>query len=296
MMVTLCSGDYEIRVNSMGAELKSFRRKDGMEFIWNSDPKFWMRSSPLLFPTIGNVRDNKTMFHGTEYPMPKHGFCKDTEFTLLSRTDCSATFALKASQQTLTYYPFLFELHLTYELLNNKLCMTYHVYNKDTKELPYHIGAHPGFMCPLVTNESLTDYQLEFEKEEQLEATLYDLESLCFSSNRKQCFSKEKERLLSLNVNMFDNDAVFFPYTNSRSVKLVHAVTGNGIQVDYPDFHSIAFWTPAGGNAPFLCIEPWNGAAIYDDEDNEFCHKRDLELLPPGSHKTYHLEISLIGF
>jgi len=40
MIVTLHSGDYQVSINSMGAELKSFCRKDGLEFIWNSNPEF----------------------------------------------------------------------------------------------------------------------------------------------------------------------------------------------------------------------------------------------------------------
>ena len=295
MIVTLHSGDYQVSINSMGAELKSFCRKDGLEFVWNSNPEFWFRSSPLLFPTIGNVRDNKTFFLGKEYEMPKHGFCKDSEFAVISQTDTSVTFSLTASDATLAQYPFLFELRLTYELENTNLRMFYEVYNKDSKELPYHIGAHPGFMCPIIEGESLSDYQLEFEKEESFAATLYDLEHLCFSSSKKQHFQPDGN-ILPLVANMFDNDAVFLPHTNSRSVKLIHSGTKKGIQVDYSGFHSIAFWTPIGGNAPFLCIEPWNGAAIYDDEDNDFCHKRDVEILPAGESKTYELKISLLGF
>ena len=261
MLVTLHSGDYQVSINSTGAELKSFCRTDGMEFLWNSDPKFWFRSSPLLFPTIGNVRDNKTHFLGKEYNMPKHGFCKDMNFSILSQTETTVTFALTDSEESLSHYPFRFELHVTYELENQNLHILYEVYNKDTHELPYHIGAHPGFMCPLLDNETFEDYVLEFEKEEDFTATLYDLENLCFSSTKKQ-YPKAEGRTLFLSAPMFDNDAIFLPHTNSRSVKLIHAVTKKGIQVDYPGFHSIAFWTPIGGEAPFLCIEPWNGAAI----------------------------------
>ena len=141
----------------------------------------------------------------------------------------------------------------------------------------------------------IKEIELEFEKEEDFTATLYDLENLCFSSTKKQ-YPKAEERTLFLSAPIFDNDAIFLPHTNSRSVKLIHAVTKKGIQVDYPGFHSIAFWTPIGGEAPFLCIEPWNGAAIYDDEDNEFCHKRDVEVLAVGESKSYELKISVIGY
>lgn len=295
MLLTLQSGDYQVSINSIGAELKSFCRKDGMEFLWNSDPKFWHQSSPLLFPTIGNVRNNKTLFLGKEYNMPKHGFCSDMDFSVVSQTDSTARFALVATDETLACYPFQFELYITYVLENQNLHISYEVCNKDSHDLPYHIGAHPGFMCPIFDGEKFEDYQLEFEKEESFTSTLYDLENLCFSSTKKQ-YPPAEGNTLFLSASIFDNDAIFLPHCNSRSVRLVHATTKKGVQVDYPGFHSIAFWTPIGGEAPFLCIEPWNGGAIYDDEDDDFCHKRDVEILLPGESKTYELKISLIGF
>jgi len=293
MELKLHSNNYEVTINTMGAELKSFRSNTGTEYFWNSNPEFWMRSSPLLFPTIGNVRNNETTFNGQVYPMPKHGFCKDSEFTPTVHADNRATFTLKASEETKKSYPYNFELGLTYKLEDNTLEMIYTVKNNDTQEMPYHLGAHPGFMCPLNTDETLSDYELVFEKEEAFSAIPYDLENLCFSS-KKHVLHKNNGNTLPLFAEMFDNDAVFFPHTNSHSVKLVHHSFGHGVKVDYPGFHSIAFWTPIGGNAPFLCIEPWNGAAIYDDEDNDFINKRDVELLPAGEKKEYKLVITLL--
>jgi len=295
MLVTLHSEHYEVTINSLGAELKSFRTPDGKEFIWNSDPTFWMRSSPLLFPTIGNVRNNVTKFRGRTYSMPKHGFCKDSEFKVTSQSESHATFTLKTSEETLASYPFLFELCLTYRLTGHTLNMTYSVTNEDEEELPYHIGAHPGFLCPLESGESLSDYQLVFEKEETLLAVPYDLEQLCFSATKQVSFGGPGS-VLPLTPEMFDNDAVYFPHVNSRCVKLVHHSLNHGIEVAYPDFCSIAFWTPIGGKAPFLCIEPWNGSAIFEDEDDEFVGKRDVEFLAPGKSKDYHLQISLLGY
>lgn len=295
MLITLHSENYEVTINSVGAELKSFRSPAGKEFIWNSDPAFWTGASPLLFPTIGNVRNNVTKFHGREYHMPKHGFCRNSEFVLTAQSGNQATFTLKASEETLASYPFLFELSLTYCLTGHTLQMAYTVTNKDSLELPYHIGAHPGFMCPLEAGESLRDYQLVFEKEESLQATPYDLEHLCFSATRKVSHG-ESGNILPLAPEMFDNDAIYFPHANSRCVKLIHHSLTHGVEVAYPDFHSIAFWTPIGGQAPFLCIEPWNGSAIYEDEDDEFVNKRDVEFLAPGESKEYHLQISLIGY
>jgi len=295
MIVTLHSEQYEVSISSMGAELKSFKDTHKKEFIWTSDPVHWMRSSPLLFPTIGNVRNGETCFDGKNFSLPKHGFCKDSEFEITDRSENKVTFSLKASEETLAVYPFLFELQLTYELNKNILQMTYTVANADTKEMPYHIGAHPGFLCPLEENEDFKDYHIVFEKEENLLATPYNLENLSFHAD-KQISYGENTTTLALTKEMFANDAIFFPQPNSRSVKLVSKESGHGIQVDYPDFKSIAFWTPMNGKAPFLCIEPWNGQAIYEDEDDNFSSKRNVEWLASGESKKYHLTISLLGY
>ena len=293
MNILLNSDHYQVTLNTRGAELKSFRNPAGTEFIWNSDPAHWARSSPLLFPTIGNVRGNKTVIDGVEYEMPKHGFCKDSEFSVLAQSDDAVTFSLLASEQTRQSYPYDFELRLSYRLCANRLSMTYQVHNKDARTMYYHIGAHPGFLCPLADGESFTDYVLSFEQEERLEATVYDLENLCFSSTRKRLFA-EKAKVLPLTVEMFDEDAVFVPQIRSRMVQLLNPTTGNGIAMRYPGFSSIAFWTPAGGEAPFICFEPWNGSAIYDDDSDIFSEKRGILSLDAGQNASYELEITLL--
>lgn len=295
MNITLISENYQIIVNTLGAELKSFQSPSGKEFIWNSDPAHWMRSSPLLFPSIGNLRNNKTMINESEYQMAKHGFCKESEFKIISNGSNYATFSLTSNEETLKCYPYHFELLLTYELHGNKLKMTYQVFNQSEEMMYYHIGAHPGFMCPLEAGEAFHDYVLRFEKEEQIQSTVYDLQNLCFLSS-KSYISLDNSSLLPLSAELFDQDAIYFRHTNSRAVSLINPVTQKGVHLAYPDFSSIAFWTPAGGNAPFLCLEPWNGAAIFDDEDDIFCHKRDIQVLKPNERATYHLEISLLGY
>ena len=52
MRITITNQGYEAAIESLGAELKSYKAPSGKEYIWNSNPQYWMRSSPLLFPTI----------------------------------------------------------------------------------------------------------------------------------------------------------------------------------------------------------------------------------------------------
>ncbi|MGN1314984.1 MAG: aldose 1-epimerase family protein [Lachnospiraceae bacterium] len=293
MRITITSQGYEAVIETLGAELKSYRAPSGKEFIWNSDPQYWMRSSPLLFPTIGNVRNNKTVINGVEYPMAKHGFCKESEFAVAEHSANRLTLSLKDNAFTKESYPFAFELRLTYELRGKSLVMTYQVINRDTIPMLYHIGAHPGFNCPLNEGEAFSDYCLEFEKEELLESYVYDLENMCFSS-KKRMVHGSTGKTLKLSGELFDQDALYFYHTNSHSVSLKNPATGKGIRMDYPDFVSIAFWTPIGGEAPFICLEPWNGSAIFEDEDDHFASKRDIQILDAGLEKTYGLTISIL--
>lgn len=46
--------------------------------------------------------------------------------------------------------------------------------------------------------------------------------------------------------------------------------------------------------APFLCIEPWNGSAVYAAEDDEFIHKNHVQALPPKASKSYRMAIRIL--
>ena len=62
-----------IQVNSMGAELKSLKKlSTGTEYMWNADPQYWKRTSPVLFPLVGGLQDGVYRQDGREYPMGQH--------------------------------------------------------------------------------------------------------------------------------------------------------------------------------------------------------------------------------
>ena len=293
MRVTITSQGYEAAIESLGAELKSLKSPEGKEYIWSSDPAHWARSSPLLFPSIGNVRNNKTIIAGKEYAMPKHGFAREMEFSVLRQAENKVTFTITDNAFTHESYPFSFQLHLTYELEGKNLKMTYLVINRDIRPMLYHIGAHPGFNCPLEPEEALSDYVIEFAQDESWESYVYDLKNMCFFADKRMVHDASG-KTLRLSRELFDQDALYFYHTHSHSVALKNPATGKGIRMDYPDFASIAFWTPMGGKAPFVCLEPWNGSAIFEDEDDYFANKRDIQILEAGQRKEYRLKICIL--
>ena len=50
-MKTLSNSELTIKVSPHGAELCSILR-DGKEYLWQADPAFWKRHSPVLFPIV----------------------------------------------------------------------------------------------------------------------------------------------------------------------------------------------------------------------------------------------------
>lgn len=153
MQIKLQSNDYHVLVNTLGAELNSYSSPEGKEYIWNSDPTYWLRSSPLLFSCCGKCPKRRNCYQRLYIQVPKHGFCKESEFEVTEQTENSITFLLKANEETQKHYPYHFELRLAYHLNGSTLSMDYRVTNKDCETMYYHIGAHPGFMCPVNPEE-----------------------------------------------------------------------------------------------------------------------------------------------
>mgnify|MGYP003416218223 FL=1 len=70
-----------ISMDSHGAELKSLKKLDtGKEYMWCGDAKYWGRTSPVLFPFVGGLKDKEYRTKGKAYPMNQHGFARDMEF------------------------------------------------------------------------------------------------------------------------------------------------------------------------------------------------------------------------
>ena len=58
----------KVGIKDVGAELCSFVNKDNfVEHIWQADASIWGRHAPILFPFVGQVKEGKYFFEGTEH-------------------------------------------------------------------------------------------------------------------------------------------------------------------------------------------------------------------------------------
>ena len=169
-MVELRNEQISITVSEKGAELQSIKDVNGKEYLWQGDPKFWPRRSPILFPIVCSVNNDTYSVDGKEYHLPRHGFARDTDFKLISKSDRKVTFALESSEETKKVYPYDFTLSVSYTLDDNKVGVIWHVHNTDTREIHFQIGGHPAFNIPDMKAGESQYGRIRLDNEEQMDA------------------------------------------------------------------------------------------------------------------------------
>ncbi|MBQ7277422.1 MAG: aldose 1-epimerase family protein [Bacilli bacterium] len=261
--------DIEIVINTRGAEQESLIYK-GFDYMRKRDD-FWNRKAPVLFPIVGKLRDLKTYIDSNVYMMNQHGFARDKEFTLFNEDENSIEFVSKYDEETLKMYPYKFNLFIKYEIKDMEVNVYYNVKNVDDNPIFFNIGAHPGFKLPLNEgNETFEDYSIIFEEEENFDAPSVESNgTLNFDITTP--FRNIKK--IDLNYKYFVIDAIVLPHLKSRYVDLVNK-DNKGIRFSFYGLNSFAIWTRP--NAPFVCLEPWQGYADKYNSDYNFKNKDDI--------------------
>jgi galactose mutarotase-like enzyme len=280
LITTITNATLTAQIKHIGAELCSLKDSRNKEYIWNGNPLFWGKHSPVLFPIIGTLKNNSYQYNGIEYQMSRHGFAREMDFELIDRKENSATFSLKSTDETLKKYPFDFELHLIYTLENNSLKIEYKVFNTNDKKMPFSIGAHPAFDL----SGDFENYSLLFEKEEPVH--YYLLEDGLISNSTNELPLDKNE--LQLNYTLFENDALVFKKITSKSITILEN-SKPFLKVRYSDFPDLGIWTPP--NAPFICIEPWFGYSDTVDQFGNIFEKEGIQILEANS--TFHFAFSI---
>lgn len=285
-MINLENDSIKVSIKEVGAELASlFSKKTNLEYLWNADEKHWPRHSPVLFPIVGGLIDDKFKHNGNEYALMKHGFARDTAFELESKTDTEATYVLKSSEETLKQYPFPFELRHTYKVAGDAVSLTYNVKNTGSEKMFFSVGAHPAFNCPLVEGTDFTDYYLEFEKTENSDQWTLDGNILVAPVP----YFKD-QKTLPLKPELFYNDAVIFKDLKSEYIDIKSEKTPHFVRYTFKGFPYMGIWNAK--DAPFVCIEPWCGIPDGKDHDQNIANKEGIIALEPGEtfSRTWSME------
>jgi len=288
MEYSIYNNHLNIKVKAKGAELFSVvHQHNNLEYMWGGDPEFWGKTSPVLFPIVGALKDNTYLFNNQKYSLSRHGFARDVTFQVENHREDSMVFLLTSTASSLQHYPFPFELRIHYSITNHTLHVTYEVKNTGDDQMYFSLGAHPAFKVPLVSGSAYTDHYLEFSKTEICSRWPISNEGL---------INKDPEPLLqntnkiSLNKNLFDNDAIVLKNLQSRKVSLKCSTHHHGLEFSFEGFPFLGIW--AAKNADFVCIEPWCGIADSVDHNQQLTAKEGIERISSGEtwSRTWHVK------
>lgn len=283
---------------SKGAEITNLKdKRDGTEYIWTGDKEYWGRHAPVLFPIVGRVKNDEYRIGEATYKMGQHGFARDLNFEALEKSEGRVLFRLSWSKDTLTVYPYKFELYIEYILKDFELETIYRVKNVDDGDIYFSIGAHPGFNCPLKDDKSalapqaFDDYYFEFDKKETEDI-------ICVSKNgllkRERVSFLNNEDSIALSKELFEKDALVFAGLKSKRVSLKNIKNDKVISFDFTGFPYLGLWSKPSG-ASFVCIEPWFGHADYEDFDGDFREREGILHLHKGGEFCCRYGISIGG-
>ncbi len=273
-MITLQNDQLVVKIQTLGAEVKSIKDvKTSLEFLHDSNPAYWAKSSPVLFPIVGRLANNTCLHNGKTYEMTQHGFGRDLTHEVISSDETHVTFSLKSTEETLAKYPFAFELRISYELVERELKVSWQVINESDETMYFSIGAHPAFST---LGHSLNDYYLHFKKNDTLETFLFDDASGLIFDEKETII--EGIKLLPLGEELFKEFPTIILEDESE-ITLGSYNHDHEVVVTFEGFPYVGIWTPVGPNgaAPFVCIEPWFGLADTVTTPQELKNKKGIQ-------------------
>ena len=290
MNTTISNDRLSVTVSDFGAQLQSVRL-DGIERLWQGDEAIWGERSPVIFPFVGRVKNGKYTFRGKEYPSEgPHGFARRSTFALVDSAEDFLTYRLVASEATKKEYPFDFILDVTYRIKDNTLIQSFTVENTDNEPLYYSCGGHPGFLVPPTDKTVFEDWSLEFAEGETLNQILLD--GLFMSRTVAPC-KFAKGNVIPLTHAVFDEEAIILTGLKKSMVTLKNNKTAEKVTVDASQFQYLAFWQAMGCDAPYVCVEPWNGLPSDSKDPEDLTVKRDLRILDPQKRETCSVSYTL---
>lgn len=276
--------------SSLGGELRSVKNvKTGREYLWQGNPEFWTGHSPNLFPIVGRVHDGKYTCKGNEYSIKSpHGFVRISELDLFEMTDNKIVFNIKSSEDTLKVYPYEFDYYVSFVLEGAKLTVSFKVVNTGNETMLFSVGAHPGFNVPINEGEKFENYSLVFDNDCFPSEVICDN---CYVTGETRPFPIKNNREIPLRHNLFDNDAIILTDLDSRVLTLKTTESDSYVKVDFTDFGYLGIWHKPMVEAPYVCIEPWNGLPSLCGDKDELSEKPAIISLDAG--KEYSVSYSI---
>jgi galactose mutarotase-like enzyme len=280
MKHTITSSELQVSVKEYGAEICSIIGNDATEYMWQGDAAVWPRQAPNLFPIVGRLKNDCYTLNGKSYPLASHGFARDMEFELISKSKTDLCFQLVATEASRLKYPFDFALEVYYRLKGNCLTVEYDVQNRNDTDMPFSLGAHPGFALSWREGDRIEDYSLEFDRDCELQTNLLNDDTLLTAETETVL---DRSKSLPITQTLFARNSLNILKHSCQKVSLCSKTVDKRLSVEFSDFPQLGLWSKPG--AAYVCIEPWFGHADFATTSGDLQQKEGIVTL--GAHEGF---------
>lgn len=285
MIDTIENDRFRVQVNRLGAELWSvYDKLEQRECLWQGDPAVWPRRAPNLFPVCGSLRGGAALFDGVPRTIPLHGFLRDYDHALAEHSAGRLLYRFTDSEETRAMYPFAFCVETEFVLEESGLRQTFTVTNTGSRELPFSIGYHTGWMCPFDASHSISDYRLVLEREETADRVVNRDLVIC---GREPYLCGE--RTIELRDGVLTPNLVL-EGLRSRWLRIEEKDTGRFTQIGIGGFPVVVLWS-VPEHMPFVCVEPWHGLFEPAEPYGEFSEKPLVRRTAPGEQFSCCMQV-----
>lgn len=280
-----------VEVAEHGAELQSIRSvATGQEYLWQGDPQFWGRRSPVLFPIVGKAWNGQVRYGNQTVEIGQHGFARDCNFSPVETSEeDTIRLRLDADESSRKLFPFDFSLEISYTLNDDRLIVGWKVINQeDDRAMPFQIGAHPAFYYPSGRfNPDGVNGYLAFDRSSNVSFELIEAKGCLGATKYPVVFNDEG--LVAITADTFERDALVIGGNQIHRVSILSENKKPYLTVLF-SAPIVGIWSKPG--APFVCIEPWEGRCDRVGYEGDFADREYTRILAPGeSFETSYMMI-----
>lgn len=274
-----------------GAMLNSLHM-DGREYLWQGDEEHWAGQAPVCFPIVGVLPDNEGTAFGKPCSMKRHGVARISPFQVEEQHKNSITFVQNSDDSTRAMYPFDYQLKIKYTVVGATVTTEYIITNTGDEPMPFVIGGHPAFNCPINSDEQFEDYRVVFDKTMTKRVLRPDHHTGLVDIDQRYDALDNSDTINLVHDLFEDNDAMIFDSVESKCATLI-GPRGNGIRIEYQDMANLLVWS-ACNQANFVALEPWTGISNCSDESSQLELKRGMTILQPDETTSFKFKITMI--
>lgn len=280
----------KLQVTTCGGTMTSiYDKRRNVELLYQKNPDSWQGQDAFIFPFIARLKDGYYTHNGKRYDFKNHGLIRYMISEDVVKEDNFIEIMFHSDKDTLKRYPFDFEAKIKYELLDNKIKISYDILNKSKEDMPFELGAHPAFRLPGQRKKDEYDISgnyIEFDSIKNLKLMEQE-DTFSFVVGEMDYLDTD---VIALDKKLFNDINTLILKADDISTISLYKKDTSRITLKVGDVPFIALWSDMKWG-DYVCIEPWTGLPDYVEPEREITKKPFIKLLKPNQHFNYSYEI-----